>query len=269
MSSSRGFPHSSVGKESACNVGYTGDMGSILGSERPPWRRKWLPTPVCLPGKSHEHRSLLDYSLWGCKELNMSEQLTHRQATANVYSVLLNVHTAHLIPKKKKESTCNAGDPGSIPGSGRSTGEEIVYSLQYSWASLLAQLVKNLPAMQETWVWSLGWEDPLEKGKATHSSILAWRIPWTIPWDLIESDTTERLSLSLFTLSTFRLWGSSSSLEQQSSNYRMHQIKQSFMKIWKNPPCRPQPFNLAFQKIKMQNKMWESVSEKKNFQNGG
>ena len=53
------------------------------------------------------------------------------------------------------------------------------YPLQYSWASLVAQLVKNLPAMRETWVQSLGWEDPLEKGKATHSSILAWRIPWT------------------------------------------------------------------------------------------
>ena len=48
------------------------------------------------------------------------------------------------------------------------------------WASLMAQLVKNLPAMQETWVRSLGWEDALEKGKATHSSILAWRIPWTV-----------------------------------------------------------------------------------------
>ena len=47
-------------------------------------------------------------------------------------------------------------------------------------ASLVAQLVKNLPAMQETWVNSLGWEDPQEKGKATHSSILAWRIPWTV-----------------------------------------------------------------------------------------
>ena len=47
-------------------------------------------------------------------------------------------------------------------------------------ASVVAQLVKNLPAMQETWVWSLGWEDPLEKGKATHSSVLAWRIPWTV-----------------------------------------------------------------------------------------
>ena len=79
-----------------------------------------------------------------------------------------------------KQSTCNVGDPGSIPGSGRSTGEGIGYPLQYSWASLVAQLVKNLPAMRETWVQSLGWEDPLEGGKATHSSILAWRIPWTV-----------------------------------------------------------------------------------------
>ena len=72
-----------------------------------------------------------------------------------------------------KESACNAGDPSSIPGSGRSPGERIGYPLQYSWAFLVAQLVKNMPAMQETWVQSLGWEDPLEKRKATHSSILA------------------------------------------------------------------------------------------------
>ena len=80
-----------------------------------------------------------------------------------------------------KESACSAGDPGSIPGSGKSTGEGIGYPLQYSWASLVGQLVKNPPAMWETWVWSLGWEDPLEKGMATHSSILAWRIPWNVP----------------------------------------------------------------------------------------
>ena len=79
-----------------------------------------------------------------------------------------------------KEPTCNAGDPGSIPGSRRSSGEGISYPFQYSWASLVAQLVKNPPAMQETSVQSLGWEDPLEKGKATHSHILTWRIPWTI-----------------------------------------------------------------------------------------
>ena len=72
-----------------------------------------------------------------------------------------------------KESACNAGDPGLIPGLGRSPGEGIGYPLQYSWSSLVAQLVKNLPAMQETWVPSLGWEDSLEKGMATHCSILA------------------------------------------------------------------------------------------------
>ena len=74
-----------------------------------------------------------------------------------------------------KESTCNAGDPSSIPG--RSPGEGIGYLLQYSWASLVTQTVKNLPAVQATWVQSLGWEHPLEEGMATHSSILAWRIP--------------------------------------------------------------------------------------------
>ena len=79
-----------------------------------------------------------------------------------------------------KESTCNAGDPGLIPGSERSPGEGIGYPLQYSWASLVAQLVKNPPAIQDTWVRPLGWVDPLEKGKAIHSSILAWRIPRTI-----------------------------------------------------------------------------------------
>ena len=79
-----------------------------------------------------------------------------------------------------KESACNAGDPSSIPGLERSPGEGIGYPLQYSCASLVAQMVKNPPAMQETSVQSLGWEDPLEKGNATYSNILAWRIPWTV-----------------------------------------------------------------------------------------
>ena len=70
-----------------------------------------------------------------------------------------------------EESACKAGDPG----------EGIGYLLQYSWASLyVAQLVKSLPAMWETWVRSLAGEDLLEKGKATHCSILAWRIPWAV-----------------------------------------------------------------------------------------
>ena len=72
-----------------------------------------------------------------------------------------------------KEAACNAGDPGLIPGSGRSTGEGIGYPLQYYWTSLVAQLVKNPPAMRETWVQSLSLEDPPEKGKATLSSVLA------------------------------------------------------------------------------------------------
>ena len=79
-----------------------------------------------------------------------------------------------------KESACNAGDLGSIPGWGSSPGEGKGYPLQYSWDSLVAQLEKNQPAVPENWVRSLGWEDPPEKGKATHSSVLAWRIPWTV-----------------------------------------------------------------------------------------
>ena len=76
-----------------------------------------------------------------------------------------------------KASACNAGDLGLIPGLGRSPGGEIGYPLQYSWASLVAQTVKNPLAMRETWVQPMGWEGPLEEGMATHSSALAWRIP--------------------------------------------------------------------------------------------
>ena len=75
-----------------------------------------------------------------------------------------------------KESAYNAGDLGLIPGLGRSAEEGVGYPLLYSWASLVAQLVKNLPVMWETWVQSLGWENPVEKGMATHSSILALEI---------------------------------------------------------------------------------------------
>ena len=72
-----------------------------------------------------------------------------------------------------KESTCNAGDPSWIPGSESSPGEGIDYPLQYSWAFLVVQMVKNLPSLWETWIQSLGWEDPLEEGMTTHSNILA------------------------------------------------------------------------------------------------
>ena len=91
-----------------------------------------------------------------------------------------------------KEYACNAGDPGLIPGSGRAPGEGTGFPLQYTWASLLAQLVKNLPVMRETWVQSLGWEDTLEK--------IPIPVFWPgefhglcSPWGHKELDTTERL----------------------------------------------------------------------------
>ena len=79
-----------------------------------------------------------------------------------------------------KESAYNAGDPSLILGLGKSSGEGIGYPLPYFSASLVAHLVKNPAAMWEIWGQSLGWEDPLEKEKSTHSSILAWTIPWTV-----------------------------------------------------------------------------------------
>ena len=84
-----------------------------------------------------------------------------------------------------------------IPGSERSLEEGIGYALQYSWASVVAQMVKNPPAMLETCIQSLVWEDLLGKGMATHSSILAWRIPMDrgvrgySPWGLKDLDITE------------------------------------------------------------------------------
>ena len=104
---------------------------------------------------------------------------THSRS-ASVVTKLVELFSGFPVSSVGKESTCNAGDPGLIPGLGRCPGEGKGYPLQYSWASLVAQLVKNVPAIQEIWVQSLGWEDPLEKGKATHCSILAWRIPWTL-----------------------------------------------------------------------------------------
>ena len=92
-----------------------------------------------------------------------------------------------------KEYTCNAGDPSSIPGLGRSTGEGIGHPLQYSWASLVVQLVKNSPAVRETWARSLDWEDPLEKGKATPVFWPGEFHGQYSPWGRKESDTTEQL----------------------------------------------------------------------------
>ena len=106
-----------------------------------------------------------------------SQVCTQYRVTQQLYSshYTVNKHMLWGFPDSSagKESDCNARDPGLIPGLGRCPGEGIGYPLQFSWASLMAQMVKNLPVMRETWVQSLGWEDPLEKDKATQSSILA------------------------------------------------------------------------------------------------
>ena len=93
----------------------------------------------------------------------------------------------------RKESSCTVGDPGYIPGSGRSAEEGIGYPFQYSWASLVAQMVKNQLAMWETWVRSLGWEDHMEKGMTTHSNTLTWRIPWTEEPDRLHGTSSKDL----------------------------------------------------------------------------
>ena len=93
-----------------------------------------------------------------------------------------------------KESACNGGDSDLIPESGRSSREGIGYPLQYSWPSLVVQLVKNSPTMWETWVRSLGEEDPLEKEMATH-----WRIPWTEKPGRLQSMGSQELDTDLAT----------------------------------------------------------------------
>ena len=147
-----------------------------------------------------------------------------------------------------RESTCNVGDLGSITGSGRSPGEgnnkltsprtpvlfpgefhgqrclprATVHSITksqtrlrnwhyftYIYSCSVAQLVKNPPAVRETWAWSLVWEDPLERGKTTHSSVLAWRIPRTVFQDYTKSDfyfTAKRLLLHFILLLTPKVY---------------------------------------------------------------
>ena len=103
-----------------------------------------------------------------------------------------------------KEFTCNAGDSSSIPGLGRSTEGGIEYPLQYFWASFVAQLVKNPPAMGKIWVWSLGWGDPWRRERL--STPVFWPREFqglTSPWGHKESDTAEWLSLSLWNYSLY------------------------------------------------------------------
>ena len=98
-----------------------------------------------------------------------------------------------LIAQLVKNLPAIQEDPGLIPGLGRCAVEGIGYLFQFSWASLVAQLVKNLPAVWETRVRSLSWEDPLENRKATHSSVLAWRISWTEEPGRLQSTGSQRV----------------------------------------------------------------------------
>ena len=127
------------------------------------WRRKWQPTPVFLPGESQGLGSLV-----GCLSMGLhrvGHDWSDLGAAAAQYRLQFygfwQMHShmfSYAVPYRK------AGDPSLIPGSKYSPGEWIGYPLQYSWASLVIPMVMNLPAMQETWVWSLGWEDSPEGG---------------------------------------------------------------------------------------------------------
>ena len=123
------------------------------------------PTPVSLPGEVHGQRSLAACSPWGCKELAMIKRLSLSLFYyPNSIFISLELLMGFAAGSDGKESACNAGDLGSIPGLGRSPGGGHGNRFQYSWASLVAQTVKNLPAMQETPDRFLGWVDLLEKG---------------------------------------------------------------------------------------------------------
>ena len=154
------FPRGSAGKESACNAG---DLGSIPGFGKS-------------PGEGNSYT--LQYSGLENSMDAIDHGVTKSQTWLSDFRFTsLGLEVGFPGGSAGKESTCNAGDLGSIPGLGRSSGERIGYPHQYSWASLVAQMVKNPLAMWEIWVLSLDWEDPLEEGMANHSSILAWRIP--------------------------------------------------------------------------------------------
>ena len=159
-----GFPGGIHGKD--VNAGDISDVGLIPGLERSLEGEHGTPLQYSCLENPHGQRSQRVGHDWS--------DLAHIQSSWTPWNLQEDTFLRSIIGSSTgKESTCDAGDSGSIPGLGRSPGEWIGYPLQYSWASLVTPLVKNLPATWETWVWSLGWEDLLEKGTATHSSILA------------------------------------------------------------------------------------------------
>ena len=162
--------------------------------EGPINQTQFFPPPQVRP-QAHEWRSHLQWQAswifrWSPSQPSFDWFRTPLETTQQLTPVTCRLCQAHRINDRTqntpqgppggsagKESACNAGDPSSIPGSGRSPGEGTAYPLQYSWASLVAQTIKNVPAMRETCAWSLNWDNSLEKGMATHFTMLVWRIP--------------------------------------------------------------------------------------------
>ena len=162
-----GFPGGSAVKESTCNLG---DLNSIPGLGRSSGKGKGYPLQYCglenstdciVHGIAKSQTQLNDFHFPSYLPSLLSFPLPSFPLSLFVYSRICKP----LLPSVGKESACNAGDTGLIPGLERSAGEVIAYTLQYSWASLVAQLVKNLLATRETWIQSLGWEDPPGEGK--------------------------------------------------------------------------------------------------------
>ena len=179
------------------------------------WKDWWQPTLVFLPGEFLGQRSLVGYSPWGDTESDTTDWLT--------LSLL-----GFPGNSAGKQSAWNTGAPVWIPVLGRSPGERIGYPLQCSWVSLVTQTVKNPPAMWETWVRSLGWEDPLEKGMATHSSILAGRIPWTEEPGRPQSMGLQRVGHNWATFTFTWCWGWCSNTLATLCGELTH---------WKRPQC--------------------------------
>ena len=113
--------------------------------------------------------------------------------------IQFSIHRSSLVAQMLKNLTAIYRGPWFDSWVGKICWRGIGYSHQYCWAFWVAQLVKNSPTMQETCVQSLDWENPLENGTGSHSSTLAWRIPWTVqPMGSQESDMAKQLSLSLY-----------------------------------------------------------------------
>ena len=175
-----------------------GDVGSIPGSGRSPGVRSGYPAPVFSSGRFYEQRSLVSYSPWGHKRVRHSwAQVVPRFADSSLAPFL---------------TPCWHSQEGWLGGDSVRTG--FIYIWLSYWpplwlsahhlpslkpeclicrTSLVAQMVKCLSAMQETRVWSLGWENPLEKEMAAHSSILAWKIPWMVEPGMLPSTGLQRV----------------------------------------------------------------------------